>query len=148
MCYNNLGDSVKIDVLSYQYIESLIDLLSKCFPEVDIDNNRIDKIVNNNNMISLVGIKDNVVIANAILTLKFDYIKNKKIFYLDYFCVSPDERNQGYGTMLFNYISELAKKMNVDYMTFTSNDARVFAHKLYLKNGCQLKPTSVFVKQF
>ena len=138
---------MKIKLLTAEYLDSLHKLLKKTFKEVDTSNHCLEKIINNDKTFSVVGIIDDKVIANIIVTIKYDYVTNQTIFYLDYFCVDDKYQHNGYGSQLFQYIQDLAVQQKVDMLQFTSNKTRTEAHTLYEKFGCVIKDTNFYIKE-
>ncbi len=121
--------------------EEVLKLIKESF---DIDGNNI--VLQDNQRIILM--KDNdKVIGLSVITLKNDPIRIVKTFYLDYFCVAKDYRNKHLGTELFKEIETNAIKDNIDYIELTSNEKRVEARTLYIKNGMEVIDTDLFRKK-
>lgn len=123
--------------------EEVIKLINDSF---DIENKNKKLDLQNNQRILLLK-DNNIVIGLSLITLKVDPIKNKKTFYLDYFCIAKEYRNKHFGTFLFEKIEKIAKEEKIDYIELTSNKNRVNARKLYEKNGMEVIDTDIFRKR-
>lgn len=86
------------------------------------------------------------VIGATMITLKSDPIKNKKLFYLDYVCVSSDYQHQGLGRKMFKEVEKIAIEEGMDAIQLTSNPKRVNARKLYQSEGMKIADTDLFIK--
>jgi len=75
-----------------------------------------------------------------------DVFDNKKIAYINNFCIKESFRHQGYGDRLMKECISFFKDMEVDNIQLTSNKNRVYAHQLYQKNDFQVIDT-VFLKR-
>ena len=98
------------------------------------------------NSIILVLKLDNKVISSITLEEKKDYIKDKKYYYVSYFGVLTDYRRMGFATKMFDYVEEMIRKNNIDYIELTSGNQRKEAHSFYSKNNFRVKDTTVFIK--
>ena len=71
--------------------------------------------------------------------VQINYINNvfedKKIGYLNSFCIKEEYRHQGYGDKLLKYCEKLIKENGCNTIQMTSNKNRVYAHMLYKKNS-------------
>lgn len=123
--------------------EEIIKLIKDSF---DINNESKELNLQNNQRILLLK-NNNIIIGLSLITLKFDPIKNKKTFYLDYFCIAKEYRNKHYGSILFKEIEKIAKDEKIDYIELTSNKMRVNARILYEKNGMEIIDTDIFRKK-
>ena len=82
--------------------------------------------------------------------VQFDFIhhifEDTKILYVNGFCIRDSYRNQGYGDKLLKWCLAFANEHHVDVIQLTSNKTRVYAHKLYEKNGFETVDTVIFKK--
>ena len=63
--------------------------------------------------------------------------------YLEDFVVDPEVRGRGIGDKLWQAIIDWCREKNVD-LGFTSNPARVAAHRFYNSHGAEIRDTTVF----
>lgn len=70
---------------------------------------------------------------------QMDYINNvfdnKKICYINSFCIKKEYRHQGYGNKLLNECLKIAHDNQANMINMTSNKNRIYAHMLYQKNN-------------
>lgn len=86
------------------------------------------------------------VICSMTLEEKKDYVKDKKYYYVSYFGVLNDYRRMGFATKMFDYVEDMIRKNNIDYIELTSGNQRKEAHNFYSKNNFRVKDTTVFIK--
>lgn len=125
--------------------ESLAELLLSCFDITTKKEDLID-LLKTNSFRSILAIKNSKVIGHIMIDEKYDIIKNEHSFFLNYVCVKKEERHQGIGSKLLNFVEQLAIKENISKIEFTSGNQRKDAHKLYLKHGYFIKDSSYFIK--
>lgn len=118
-----------------------IDLVNECF------NTNCKELSLSDNQRFLLLKENDGVAGCALLTLKIDPIKNKKTFYIDYFCVKETYRNKGLGSKMFDEIEKIAKKEKINLLMLTSNIRRASARKVYLKKGMTIVDTNLFIKE-
>lgn len=75
-----------------------------------------------------------------------DVFDNRKIAYINNFCIQENVRHQGYGDKLLKECISFLENMGVDSIQLTSNKNRVYAHQLYQKNHFEVVDT-VFLKK-
>lgn len=82
---------------------------------------------------------------------QIDYInnvfENKKIGYINSFCIKPDYQHQGYGDFFLKECIHIIKNNGGNMINMTSNKNRVYAHKLYEKNDFEVVDTILFKKE-
>lgn len=83
---------------------------------------------------------------------QIDYInnifENKKIAWINSFCIHPNYQNQGYGDIFLKKCIKYLQEKEVDFINMTSNPTRTYAHKLYTKNSFETVNTILFKKNF
>lgn len=126
-------------------ILSLKMLIKEAF-SIELVSENIENSLNSDNKIYLIAKNNKEVVGHILIDIVFDTIKNVKLFYLGYVCVKNEYKGRGIGTMLLKEVENLARKNNVDIITFTSSFDRCSAHNLYKKNNYQIKDTAVFIK--
>ena len=89
---------------------------------------------------------DDKVIASITLDEEKDYIKDKRYYYASYFGVLTDYRRMGFATKIFEYVEELIKTNDIDYIELTSGNQRKEAHNFYSRHNFRVKDTTVFIK--
>lgn len=81
---------------------------------------------------------------------QIDYInnlfENKKIAYINSFCIKKEYQNKGYGDLFFKQCINYLKQNDVDKINLTSNKTRKYAHLLYKKNGFEIIDTILLNK--
>ena len=125
--------------------EQVADLILECFPDINTKENIINSLQNSSNL-SLLAVAGEEVLGHVMIDIRYDIIKEKTIFFLNYICVTKNERNKGIASLLLKKVEEIAKEKNVNSIEFTSNTKRLAAHNLYLKNNFRIKDTSYFQK--
>lgn len=138
---------IKIEFLKENEIDSLVELMNDAF-SIEASKEAIKESLDSKNIRFLCA-KDNDVIAGTIMiTTDIDPIKNKKSYYLDYVAVLSSYQNRKIGSKLMLEVERLAKEEGISYIEFTSSSKRVYARKLYLSLGYELRDTGVFIKKF
>ena len=135
----------EVEYLKKKDIKLYGDFIKEIF-DYDINYELIEKLMKINKI--LVIKKDNKIIAGATIEERFEYIKNKKYYYLAYLGVLKEYRRFGYASKIFNKIEELVKKNNIDYIELTSGNQRRVAHYFYKDKNFKIKDTTVFVKLY
>ena len=80
-------------------------------------------------------IEENGKAAAAIGFRYVQYLYNGKHFYIDDLSTLPESRGKGYGGMLLDDVTELAKEKGYACVTLDSGYTRFDAHRLYLNKG-------------
>lgn len=138
---------IKIEFLKENEIDSLVELMNDAF-SIEASKEAIKESLDSKNIRFLCA-KDNDVIAGTIMiTTDIDPIKNKKSYYLDYVAVLSSYQNRKIGSKLMLEVERLAKEEGISYIEFTSSSKRIYARKLYLSLGYELRDTGVFIKKF
>ena len=127
---------------SYDY--SLKDIIKDAF-DIEIENIDMKKCLDNN-IRFLCSYIDAKLVGLVMITKKYDPIKNIYSYYLDYVSVLKEYQNKGIGTKLIEEVENIARTENISYIEFTSSSKRIYARKMYLKLGYNLKDTGVFIK--
>ena len=101
--------------------------------------NELIEIIKDDNKPVFVYILNDEVVGHAFCEINdiksANNIIKRKELYIDDLCVLEKARNQGIGTLLYNYVYEYAKNNDFDYITlnvWTGNDN---ANKFYKKMG-------------
>ena len=137
--------SIEVETLKKKDIDSYIKFIEEIF-DYTADSSSIEKLIRKNKV--LVIKKDERVVASATLEERFEYVKNKKYYFLSYLGVLKEYRRRGYATKIFDKINELAKENDVSYLELTSGNQRRIAHYFYKSKDFKIKDTTVFVKFF
>lgn len=112
-----ISDYNYVDKLMQQvhslHVENRPDLYVKIEHPYSID--EFKKIVENNDIISVLAEDDGEILGVAIVTIrnKSGMVK-KKIAYMDDLCVDERFRGQGVGKELFSFVSNMAKKKGAE----------------------------------
>ncbi len=135
-----ISDYNYVDKLMQQvhslHVENRPDLYVKIEHPYSID--EFKKIVENNDIISVLAEDDGEILGVAIVTIrnKSGMVK-KKIAYMDDLCVDERFRGQGVGKELFSFVSNMAKKKGaerLDLMVWSFNEkALIFYEELGMK---------------
>jgi GNAT superfamily N-acetyltransferase len=76
--------------------------------------------------------------GKAVAAIGFRYLQflyNGKHFYIDDLTTLEESRGKGYGSMLLDYVKELAREKGYKTVTLDSGHHRYVAHRLYLNKG-------------
>ena len=133
------------EFLKEKEIDSLINLLEEVFT-LKANKETIKESLNNKNIRFLCAKEDNKVIGTIMITTKINPVTNKNGFYLDYVSVLESYRNRKIGAKMMLEVEKIAKEENISYIEFTSSSKRIYARKLYLSLGYELRDTGVFIK--
>ena len=128
-------------------VDSLLELFSGIF-QSKIKKECVLDLVNNDQVIDLVAVKDTEIIGHANVDIRTNLFTGDKYFYLNYFCVHADYRCYGIGGKLIDKLEEIAIQNGISFMKFTSGNKRVAAHSFYKGKGYEIRDTSVFIKYF
>jgi len=126
------------------YDESLKKIIKEAF-DIKIENIDIKKCLDNN-IRFLCSYIDTKLVGLVMITKRYDPIKNIYSYYLDYVSVLKEYQNKGIGTKLIEEVESIARTEKVSYIEFTSSSKRVYARRMYLNLGYNLKDTGVFIK--
>ena len=135
----------KVEILKKEDIDAYSEFIVKVF-DYDINNEAIKKCINENNI--LVIKHDNKVVASLTYEERFEYVKNKKYYFISYLGVLKEYRRRGLATKLFDYLKEEIEKNNIDYIELTSGNHRKAAHYFYRSRNFKIKDTTVFIKMY
>ena len=135
--------SIVVETLKKKDIDSYIKLIDEIFGYTPIKE-VIEKLIKKNKVLI---IKENEqVVASITLEERFEYIKNQKYYYINYFCVKKEYRRKGYASKLFEKVEDLVKENDIKYLELTSGKQRREAHFFYKQKEFKIKDTMVFVK--
>ncbi|MDO4963044.1 MAG: GNAT family N-acetyltransferase [bacterium] len=134
---------MNVEVLKKKDIKSYMEHIKRIF-DYDVSEDIIEKLIRKNKV--LIIKKDDVIVASVIVEERFEYIKNKKYYKLEYLGVSKQYRREGLATKLFEKIEEMIKENNIDYIELTSGNQRRGAYYFYKSKHFKIKDTTVFVK--
>ena len=114
-------EEVVITKLNSDDVNSFITLIKEAF-EIDVDSKNIQESLLDSNKIYVVAKDKNnqEIVGNILVDIDFDAIRNVKKFYLGYVCVRESYKSRGIGTRLLKEVENLANKMNVITIWFTS----------------------------
>ena len=73
--------------------------------------------------------------------------KNNYYYFLSYVCVDSNYQNIGIATKMLEFIFNMAKDNNINYIELTSRSSREVANHLYLKTDFVIRDTNVFRKE-
>ena len=133
----------EVTKLTNEEIDAYSEFIVKVF-DYDINPDSILKCIENNNI--LVIKEDNKIIASLTYEERYEYVKNKKYYFISYFGVIKEYRRKGLGTKLFEYLKEEIEKNNINYIELTSGNHRKAAHYFYRSRNFKIKDTTVFIK--
>ena len=133
------------EFLKEKEIDSLINLLEEAFT-LKANKETIKESLNNKNIRFFCAKEDNKVIGTIMITTKINPVTNKNGFYLDYVSVLESYQNRKIGAKMMLEVEKIAKEENISYIEFTSSSKRIYARKLYLSLGYELRDTGVFIK--
>lgn len=99
-----------------------------------------------NNAILLGYYRNKTLIGIVQINIINNIFENEKIAYINSFCIDPKEQNKGYGNLFLKDVISYCQKKKINKINLTSNQNRVFAHKLYQKNDFEVIDT-IFLKK-
>lgn len=134
-----------VELLRKKDINSYIELIKEVF-DYTPQNEIIEKLIRKNKV--LIIKHDKKIVASVTLEERFEYIKNKKYYYVSYLGVLKEYRKEGYASKLFERINEIAKENDISYLELTSGNQRKAAHYFYKSKDFKIKDTTVFVKLY
>lgn len=133
------------EFLKEKEIDSLINLLEEAF-KLKANKETIKESLNNQNVRFLCAKEDNLVVGTIMITTKINPVTNENCFYLDYVSVLESYQNRKIGAKMMLEVEKIAKEENISFIEFTSSSKRIYARKLYLSLGYELRDTGVFIK--
>lgn len=139
--------NLEIKELTFEYVESYINLLKNCFNNVD-DHPMIEKMLADKNITTIIAVDSKKVVGAITIDKRFNYLKNIKFYILENVCTDDAYRGKHIATNILKEVEKRAIADQISYISFTSGNKRTIAHKFYLKNNYKIKDTSVFVKYF
>lgn len=125
-----------------EYRDSDYEVVSKLLKDV-FSIEKINKSSDDNHK-ELVSIIDEKLVGYILLTKIVDYVTDKVIGKIDYFCVNEEYRNRGIGKMLIKTAINYMKKWDVSYIELTSSRSRVVARNMYEKEGFIIRESDIF----
>ena len=132
-----------IEILN-EYDSELVSLIRESFSE-NVETINIEE-AKKRGVRFLCAKIDNTIVGNVMITTKYDAVKNKTSFYLDYVCVKDSYQNRGIASKLLEEVEALAKRENISKIQLTSNKRREAARYLYQKYRYTIVDTDIFVK--
>ena len=96
----------------------------------------LNSIINNQNTPIFVYKENNEILAYAFIIYKKETsnsLVNIKTMYVDDFCVDEKHKHKGIGTILFNYIKDVAKQENCYNITLNVYSFNEAAKQFYIK---------------
>lgn len=132
---------MNFELLKEEDYDKYLVLIKRAFARVGLKEN-LSKMDDSTRILVL---KDgNNLVGSSMIRYIYNPIKDKKTFYLDYICVSPDYQNQGIGKKIMMEIKRVATEEAIDRLELTSNSKRCYARKLYISFGMTIRDTDVF----
>lgn len=128
-----------------EYKDSDYEVVSKLLEDV-FSVKKINKTSDDNHK-ELVSVIDEKVVGYILLTRVVDYVTDKIIGKIDYFCVNEEYRNRGIGKILIKRAIDYMKKWNVSYIELTSSRSRVIARNMYEKEGFIIRDSDIFRRE-
>ena len=130
---------IKIEDLKYEDIEEAYKLTSLVFEEAyDLDEIKslyLKLHEDKNQYRFLVAKKDNVIVGFLSLNMAYNLFDgNKPFMTLWWVCTHPNYRRLGIATKLLNEAEKIGQENNCEFICFLSENERVGAHALYIKN--------------
>ncbi|MCI6265657.1 MAG: GNAT family N-acetyltransferase [Erysipelotrichaceae bacterium] len=96
----------------------------------------------------IIGIyQENQLIGIAQIDYINNVFENKRIAYINSFCIKKEYHHQGYGDKLLKECIQIIKKNQGNLINMTSNKNRVYAHMLYEKNNFETIDTILLKKE-
>lgn len=126
-------------------LNTLLPQLSDSFKDKEITEEDIEYIVESDDRDILVARMDDRIVGSAVVNLVVSLGSRKT--WLDEFVVDEDQniRGQGVGFALWNGIVDWATERGSS-LEFTSSSSRKDAHRFYLRQGVEVRDTTVFRK--
>jgi len=90
-------------------------------------------IENDNKIVSIAGFR------------VFENLISGKFLFVDDFITDVESRSKGYGSNLFDWIIQYAKKEDCQSIQLTSGEQRKAAHRLYHKKGMYIQDGYYFI---
>lgn len=137
--------SIEVESLKKKDIDSYIKFINEIFGYEAVKE-IIEKQMKKNKI--LVIKQDEEVVASITIEERFEYIKNQKYYYINYFGVKKQYRRKGLGSKLFKKVEELVKENDIKYLELTSGNQRRSAHYFYKDKQFKIKDTMVFIKMY
>ena len=133
----------EVEFLKKNDVEKYIEFIKEVFGN-EVNKESILKLLENNKVL-IIKI-DEKIVASATLEERFEYIKNKKYYFISYLGVMKEYRREGYASKIFDKIEELVKENKIDYLELVSGNQRRGAYYFYKEKEFKIKDTTVFVK--
>lgn len=134
---------MEVEKLKAKDINSYRNFIKDVFG-YDVSRKNITESIKNN-MILVLKLESKII-CSITLEEKKDYIKDKRYYFATYFGVLTDYRRMGFATKMFDYVEDIIRKNNIDYIELTSGNQRKEAYNFYSKNNFRVKDTTVFIK--
>lgn len=128
--------------VNYDFNE-VIKLLKENF---NISDN-IKNIDDNLNSFGIVALLNKKIVGYIRIDKLNNPLKNTYYYFLSYVCVDSNYQNAGIATKMLEFIFNMAKDNNINYIELTSRYSREVANHLYLKTGFVIRDTNVFKKE-
>ena len=111
----------EVEFLKKNDVEKYIEFIKEVFGN-EVNKESILKLLENNKIL-IIKI-DEKIVASATLEERFEYIKNKKYYFISYLGVMKEYRREGYASKIFDKIEELDSK--IQEKEFKIKDTTVF----------------------
>ncbi len=132
---------VKFVKYENNYKDEVIHLINKSF-----DNHNITNILEDNNVIGIVGLIDDKVVSYLNVTICSDVIRNSKYSIINYVCVDSEYRGNDIGKKMMEKAVEISKVYDCNKIQLTSNSKRIAANNMYQSMGFGIRETNVYEK--
>ena len=134
---------MEVNFVKYEdkYKNEVINLINKSF-----DNYDITDILEDDNVIGLVGLINDQVVSYLNITICTNIIRKNKYSIINYVCVDSDYRGNHIGLNMMKKAINISKEEGCSLVKLTSREKRIEANKLYQKMGFGLKETNVYEK--
>ena len=140
-----MDNNIIITKLEKKDLSSLKDLIKEAF-NITISLKEVEQSLSDSSKIYIIARDNNKVVGHILINIMDDNFLNIRKFYLGYVCVKEEYKGKGIGTNLLKYVEDLAIKLKINVIEFTSSFDRCAAHNLYKKNNYQIRDTAVFIK--
>lgn len=123
------------------YEKQVINLLTKSF---NIQN--ITKILDDDNVMSIIGLIDDKVVSYLNITFCTDVVRNSKYSIINLVCVDGDYRGNNIGKKMMEEAISICKDNGCNLITLTSKPSKIVANEMYKSMGFAIKETNYYEK--
>lgn len=94
-----------------------------------------------------IDTSSSALLGCAITEVRNDYVKDRRILFLNYLAVTSARTKNGVGSCLLRTVEELCSLYGCSAIELTSANFRIDAHAFYRSHDFSVKKTTVFVKE-